>query len=212
MPQKANAGNQFERIRIATNDVLGQMTTALFSFKNEPVQDVLPVYRADQYALQGLCHLEKALGLFRHILPKVTPRKERMWQLLREGYSGAPDLAITLIRNKGFGGRCAHRIVATMVRIARGRGIKPYACTGTLLDEAARARRWPSVRAAGPWNPRSQTWPRSRTRRISRASWRVCTHERGRSRTGAVRLRPQRAGCFRWASTRRKRYVAQVTM
>ena len=137
MPQKANAGNIFEHIRMAINDVLGHMQTCLYSFKNEPIQDVLPVYKADQYVVEGLAHLERGLGFFRHVLPNVKPRKERMWELLRRGYSGAPDLAITLIREKGYGGRCAHRICATMVRIARERGIKACDCTGSLLDEAA---------------------------------------------------------------------------
>jgi argininosuccinate lyase len=47
-------------------------------------------------------------------------------------------LAVKLIRDKGYGGRRAHRICATFVRIARERGIKPYETTGELLDEAAR--------------------------------------------------------------------------
>ena len=138
MPQKANAGNRLEHIRQATNDVLGCMQTCLFSFKNEPIQDVLPVYEADRYVIEGLGHLESGLGMLRHLVPNIKPRKERMWQLLREGYSGAPDLAITLIRQKGYGGRCAHRICATMVRIARERALKPRDCSGALLDEAAR--------------------------------------------------------------------------
>ncbi len=138
MPQKANAGNQFERTRIACNGVLGKMMTVLFSFKNEPIQDILPVYGTDSHVIEGLAFLESALGLFRHLLPATHPNRERMWQLVREGYSGAPDLAIKLIREKKYGGRCAHRICATMVRLARERGIKPYDCPGALLDEAAR--------------------------------------------------------------------------
>jgi argininosuccinate lyase len=43
-----------------------------------------------------------------------------------------------LIRDHGYGGRRAHRICATMVRIARERGIRPQEVTGELLDEAAR--------------------------------------------------------------------------
>ncbi len=138
MPQKANSGNNFEHIRQAANDVLGRMMSALFSFKNEPIQDVLPVYRADGYVTQGLAYLEKGLGKLRGVLPNTRPNKERMWQLVRDGYSGAPDLAIHMIREKDYAGRCAHRICATMVLLARQRGIKPYDCTGTLLDEAAR--------------------------------------------------------------------------
>lgn len=138
MPQKANAGNQFERTRILCNEMLGKMMTTLFSFKNEPIQDILPVYGTDRYVIEGLALVESAIGLFRCLLPAVKPNRERMLQLLRDGYSGAPDLAIKLIREKKYGGRCAHRICATMVRIARERSIRPCDCKGGLLDEAAR--------------------------------------------------------------------------
>ncbi len=138
MPHKANAGNRFENIRENCNRVLGEMQTCLFSFKNEPLQDILPVYHADRYVRSGLAELEAGLGIFRHLLPNVRPRADRMWELVREGYSGAVDLAIRIVKERGLGGRCAHRICCTMVRIARERGIRPWECTGALLDEAAR--------------------------------------------------------------------------
>ncbi|MFW5868147.1 MAG: lyase family protein [Armatimonadota bacterium] len=138
MPHKANAGNRFENIRENCNQVLGQMQTCLFSFKNEPLQDILPVYHADRYVRDGLAQLEAGLGLFRHLLPNVRPREDRMWELVREGYSGSVDLAIRIVKERGFGGRRAHRMCCTMVRLARERRIKPWECTGDLLDEAAR--------------------------------------------------------------------------
>ncbi len=138
MPHKANAGNRFENIRENCNRVLGEMQTCLFSFKNEPLQDILPVYKADRYVRSGLAELEAGLGIFRHLLPSVRPRPDRMWELVREGYSGAVDLAIRIVKERDFGGRCAHRICCTMVRMARERGIEPWECTGALLDEAAR--------------------------------------------------------------------------
>lgn len=138
MPHKANAGNVFEHVRMASNDVLGRMQTVLFSFKNEPLQDILPVYKADGYVIEGLAHLERCIGLYRHLVPNVRPRPDRMWELLRAGYSGSVDLAIRIVKERGFGGRRAHRICCTMVRIARERGIAPWECTGALLDEAAR--------------------------------------------------------------------------
>ena len=47
-------------------------------------------------------------------------------------------MSIKLIRDKGYGARAAHRICATMVRIARAGGILACDATGELLDEAAR--------------------------------------------------------------------------
>ena len=138
MPQKAIPGSQFERIRIEACNVIGETITGVVSCKGEPHSDMLPIYEGYRGALRALCHAEKALGFFSSLLPVVQPDKERMLQLAREGYSATPDLAVKLIRDKQYGGRRAHRICATFVRIARERGIKPYETTGELLDEAAR--------------------------------------------------------------------------
>ncbi|MFW5799081.1 MAG: lyase family protein, partial [Planctomycetota bacterium] len=137
MPHKANAGNKFEHIRMAVDDLLAQMQRGIYCFKNEPLQDILPVYRSEACLLEGLGHLEQALGTFRNGLRYTTPNKDRMWKLLTDGYSGSPDLVRHMIKHHDYAGREAHRICATMVRLARERNIAPRDCTGALLDEAA---------------------------------------------------------------------------
>ena len=116
----------------------GDEDTGVVACKGEPHGDMLPIYEGYRGALRGLCHAERALGNYSSILPAIEPDKERMLHLAREGFSAAPDLAVKLIRDKGYGSRRAHRICSTFVRIARDRGIKPYETTGELLDEAAR--------------------------------------------------------------------------
>ena len=138
MPQKAHPGSRFERVRMETNRVTGEMMHAVLCVKGEPYQDVLPIYEAWHGALRAMCHAERALGFFRSLLPHVQPDTERLLRLAREGFSAAADLAIVLIRQKGLGGRRAHRICGTLVRLARERGIKACDTTGDLLDEAAR--------------------------------------------------------------------------
>ena len=138
MPQKAIPGSQLERIRIEACNVLGETITGVVACKGEPHGDMLPIYEGYRGALRGLCHAEKALGFYSALLPAIKPDKERMLQLTREGFSATPDLAVMLIRDKGYGGRRAHRICATFVRLARERGIMPFETTGALLDEAAR--------------------------------------------------------------------------
>ena len=138
MPQKAIPGSQLERIRIAACNVIGETITGVVACKGEPHGDMLPIYEGYRGALRAMCHAEKALGFYSSMLPAMKPDKERMLHLAREGFSATPDLAVKLIRDKGYGGRRAHRICATFVRIARERGIKPYETTGELLDEAAR--------------------------------------------------------------------------
>ena len=138
MPQKAIPGSQFERIRIDASDVIGEMVKGLVAIKGEPHQDMLPIYEAWRAALRALCNAERAFGFFTGLLRTVEPDRERMLRFAREGFSATPDIAVKLIRDKGLGGRRAHRICATMVRIARERGILACDATGDLLDEAAR--------------------------------------------------------------------------
>ena len=138
MPQKAHTPGMFGNIRIACDDVIGRMMTGVVTFKGEAIQDVLPVYKSPTYVLEATCHARKGLGLFHSVLSKVRVNKARMWEIVRNGYSGAPDLAITMVREKGYGGRRAHRILCNAVRMARERGIKPYEMTGELVDAAAR--------------------------------------------------------------------------
>lgn len=137
MPQKAHSGGMFENIRIACDEVIGGMMTTVVTFKGESIQDVLPVYKSPTHVLKGTLEARKALGLFRHVAGSARINRQRMEEILRNGYSGAPDLALHLIREHGYGGRRAHRICCHFVRLARERGIKPADTTGELLDEAA---------------------------------------------------------------------------
>jgi argininosuccinate lyase len=138
MPQKAHTPGMFENTRIACNEVLGDMMKIVTTFKGESIQDVLPVYKSPFIIFNATAHLRQALGYFRCLVATLEVNRERMREIVRDGYSGAPDLAITLIRAKGFGGRRAHRICCNFVRLARERDIKPCETTGALLDEAAR--------------------------------------------------------------------------
>jgi argininosuccinate lyase len=138
MPQKAHPGSTFERIRINADKVIGHMTTGLIACKGEPLTDVLPIYEAWKQAANALAETEASLDRWADIIASVQPQKEKMLQHTRDGFSGAPDLAIELIREKGYGGRRAHRICAVFVYLARKQNLKPYEVTGALLDEAAK--------------------------------------------------------------------------
>jgi len=138
MPQKAIMGSSFERTRIDANNVFGDMLSGLVALKGEPLGDMLPIYTAWHRAGPALCEAEKSLTLFAALLRAVVPDRPRMLQMTCDGFSGTPDLAVKLIRDKGYGGRRAHRICAVFVRLARQRGLRPYETTGELLDEAAR--------------------------------------------------------------------------
>jgi argininosuccinate lyase len=80
---------------------------------------------------------QACIGTYHDLLKHSIPQKERMLKIVRAGYSCATEVASCLVKEHGYGGRLAHSIVATMVRMAREKGLKSYECTGELLDEAA---------------------------------------------------------------------------
>jgi argininosuccinate lyase len=137
MPQKAH-GYMFENVRVAADEVLGEMMKVVTTYKGEAIQDVIPVYKTPRHVFHASTYARQGLGFLRCLLATQEVDRDRMLEIVRNGYSGAPDLAITMIRAKGYGGRRAHRICCNFVRLARERGIKPYEMTGALLDEAAR--------------------------------------------------------------------------
>lgn len=138
MPQKCIPGSQAERARIQTSFVVGELNTGISLSKGEPHGDMLPICRVWGAALRGIFYTQAAIGYYKGVLSNITPQKEKMLESVREGYSCATELVVHMVKNLGYGGRGAHRIVATMVRMGREKGLKAYECTGELLDEAAR--------------------------------------------------------------------------
>jgi argininosuccinate lyase len=138
MPQKAHTGT-FEHLRTKAGHVVGNMTALVTTFKGEPLQDMLPIIgSASNFAIPGACQAESDLRFFFLLLKNYLPDTERMKENLLTEFSGSPDLQARLVREKGYGLRRAHKIVATMVRLARDRQILPKGLTSELLDEAAR--------------------------------------------------------------------------
>jgi len=71
------------------------------------------------------------------ILETLKVDAERNLELAGEFWSGAADLAVAIVREKGLPWRTAHQIVATMVRHAIEEGIAPKDVTREVLDRAA---------------------------------------------------------------------------
>jgi argininosuccinate lyase len=138
MPQKAHTGT-FEHLRTKAGHVVGNMISVVTTFKGEPLQDVLTVLAcASNFTIPGACQAESDMRFFLLLLKNYIPDEERMMQNLLTEFSGSPDLQRRMVREKGYGLRRAHKIVATMVGLARDRQILPKELTGELLDEAAR--------------------------------------------------------------------------
>ena len=88
-------------------------------------------------AANAMAHARVAMRNLGQFLAHCHPRRDRMLQYVSEGFSCSTEVVMHLVRELGYGGRRAHRIVATFVRMCRERGIKANEATGDLLDEAA---------------------------------------------------------------------------
>ncbi|MBN1557052.1 MAG: hypothetical protein JW951_02765 [Lentisphaerae bacterium] len=137
MPQKCDSGSNYERTRVYASDVMGETVKCLFQLRGEPYADMQGMFQLPDRAMHGILAARHCMQFFDHMLRNALIRKDRMLQIARAGYSCATEVATHLIREKGYGGRLAHSIVATMVRQARVKGLKAYECTGRMLDEAA---------------------------------------------------------------------------
>jgi argininosuccinate lyase len=137
MPNKCIPSSLFERTRIEAGYVIGEMMEAAVLVKGEPHGDVLPMLEAPKIALKAMAHAMVAMGYMNNMLKHIIPQKERMLEYVRAGFSCSTEVAYHIVKESGCGPRRAHRIVATMVRMARERGLKAYEVTGELLDEAA---------------------------------------------------------------------------
>lgn len=139
MPQKCDCGTHFEDVRVGCTSIMTDTFKCLMQLRGEFHGDVLPAaYMPFNDAREPLRQSHVTIKRFETLLKHLIPQKERMEEILREGYSCATELCTYLIREKGYGGRLSHSIVATMIRQARAKGLKSFECTGEMLDEAAR--------------------------------------------------------------------------
>jgi argininosuccinate lyase len=137
MPQKCDSGSMYEKVRMYAAEIMGEANKTMLLLRGEPHMDTLTALNAPAYACSGMFSARRCFRLFKFCLDHQVLQKDRMLEIVREGYSCATELVAHLVREQGYGGRLAHSIVATMVRQARQRGLKAYECTGAMLDEAA---------------------------------------------------------------------------
>ncbi len=138
MPNKCIPGSLLERSRVEASYVAGLMMQGVLFNKGEPHGDMLPMLEPPKVALLAMIRAMTSMGYYRGVLGNMTPQKEKLLEYVRTGFSCSSEVSSFLVKEKNYGPRRAHRITATMVRMARERGIKAYEATGALLDEAAR--------------------------------------------------------------------------
>lgn len=129
MPQKKNPDVP-ELVRGKTGRVYGHLTALLTLMKSQPLaynkdnqEDKEPVFDA-------IDTVKDCLRAFADMVPAILPRKEKMYEAAKRGFSTATDLADYLVR-RGVAFRDAHEIVGKSV----GYGVQ----TGKDLSEMSLA-------------------------------------------------------------------------
>jgi len=113
MPQKKNPDVP-ELVRGKTGRVYGHLTALLTLMKSQPLaynkdnqEDKEPVFDA-------IDTVKDCLRAFADMIPAIQPRKEKMYEAAKRGFSTATDLADYLVR-RGVPFRDAHEIVGKSV-------------------------------------------------------------------------------------------------
>ena len=137
MPQKCHPGIT-EDVRRTACDVIGSTMAAISICEGEPHQDVDTMRTLPGRVIAATANAKHCIRLVEAVLRNIHPQKDTMLNHVRQGYSCMTEVVVHLVRELGYGGRRAHRICATLVRLARERGIPAPCLTGEMLDEAAR--------------------------------------------------------------------------
>jgi argininosuccinate lyase len=139
MPQKCHPGGDNENVRGRVCEIIGITMGAIATCEGEPHQDLVTMMNLPHRAIQAMAGGKACLRIFKGILENIYPQTDTMREYVRQGYSCMTEVVVHMVQNLGYGGRRAHRTCATLVRLARERGIPAPQLTGEMLDEAARA-------------------------------------------------------------------------
>jgi argininosuccinate lyase len=137
MPQKCHNGGLTEVLRFDICDVLSLAVNGMLQTKGEPHGDVMAMYFFPRKGMEVLISGKSIIRRCNLLVNKLDVRKDAMLAHVRQGYSCMTELVVHLVRELGYGGRRAHRICATLTRLARDRGMPAPELTGEMLDEAA---------------------------------------------------------------------------
>jgi argininosuccinate lyase len=134
MPQKKNPYS-LAYVRGVARDMIGKLvsTAALQATPSGQVDNRIFAYGT---APQALTQAAQALTLLAEIIARLKVNTGLMRQRAGQAYSGATDLAETVMLTFGLSAGVAHRIVGQVVRLAEAAS---RALDAAILDEAAQA-------------------------------------------------------------------------
>jgi len=135
MPQKKNPSS-LERIRYLSAIAIGNTMTVFAQLKTESEQ-LGDLEETGPVAWQTYDYAQMAARIMRGVLSTLKVNKELMAARAGANFTQATELAETIVKEKGFPFRTAHRIVARLVRDALAEGKSPSEVSSEMLDRAA---------------------------------------------------------------------------
>ncbi len=120
MPQKKNPDVP-ELVRGKTGRVQGHLVALLTLMKGQPLAYNKDNQEDKEPLFDSVDTVKDCLRVFADMVPAIQPRRERMREAARSGFSTATDLADYLVR-KGVPFRDAHEIVGRAVRLGLDTG------------------------------------------------------------------------------------------
>ncbi|MFB6282629.1 MAG: argininosuccinate lyase [Halobacteria archaeon] len=115
MPQKKNP-DTLELARGKTSTVYGGLSSVLTNIKSQPMAYNRDLQELTGYIWTSIETTREVVDVLKGVVNTAEFNVEEMEDAAESGFSGATELADTLVRNHGFPFRTAHHLVATLAR------------------------------------------------------------------------------------------------
>jgi argininosuccinate lyase len=140
MPQKRNPGYFFESVRSKAARVEGDLAGAFFTLKGTTfIQSRETSFEVTVPVFRAMGEARGAVEVMRGVIASMIVRAERMRENCAGEFSGATEIANFLVKDHGLDFRSAYQVVASMVRVAHERNLRPADVDAALIDDLARS-------------------------------------------------------------------------
>ena len=138
MPQKRNPGYFLESVRARSARVTGALMGVLATLKGTTfAQSRDTSFEITVPAFDAFRETAAMVNVMRGVIDALIAKPERMQENCAREFSGATEVANAIVRERGLPFRSAYKVVATLVRYAADRKLRPADVTPALIDEAA---------------------------------------------------------------------------
>lgn len=137
MPNKVSNKRDLENARVAAAKLAGRLMESVAMAQRTTHADMHEMVHMKDSAIDASIITQTYLSPFLLFMPRITADKERMLEIISQGFSTATELNNILARKYKMSYRAGHEIVNKLAHIMRERNLTVNELTVELLDEAA---------------------------------------------------------------------------